>query len=469
MKTLISNGTIITAADTYNADLLIDGETIALIGANLAGQVDADQTIDASGNYLLPGGIDVHTHLDMPFGGTFSADDFFTGHRAAAFGGTTTHIDFSLQTKGGSLKQAVDEWHAKAEGKAVIDYGFHVAITDLTDDVMAEIPALAHEGVTSLKLFMAYKNVLQVDDTTLFKTMQLAAEHNMLIMVHAENGDVIDELIKQHVAAGKLAPKYHATTRPALAEAEATGRAIAMSGLTGAPLFVVHMSCEESVEQLVHGRAKGFPVMGETCVQYMFVFEKDLDQPGHEGAKYVCSPPLRQPKDAPVLWRALANNTLQSVSTDHCPFWFEGGRDGRLPGKELGLGNFAKIPNGMPGIEERMMVMWHHGVGGGRMSANRFVEIAATNPAKIFGLYPRKGTLSVGSDADILVWNPHKEYTIRAQTHHMNLDYNAYEGMKVVGKPEKVLVRGKLVVDGEQLVAQKGSGKFLPRAKPMVL
>ena len=290
----------------------------------------------------------------------------------------------------------MDAWHRKAEDKACIDYGFHMAITDLRDDVMAEIPSMLDEGITSLKLFMAYKGLFQIDDTTLFRAMMQAAEHGMLIMVHAENGDVIAELTKKLLNEGKTEPQYHAVAHPAMAEAEATGRAVALAGITGAPLYVVHMTCEEAVEQLALGRAKGFPVMGETCTQYMFVFEDDLAKPDYEGAKYVCSPPVRQPKDAQVLWRALADNTLQAVSTDHCPFWFEGGVKGRIAGKELGRESFHQIPNGMPGIEDRMPVMWHHGVNGGRFDANRFVEITSTNPAKIFGLYPRKGTIAVG-------------------------------------------------------------------------
>ncbi|NJN84469.1 MAG: dihydropyrimidinase, partial [Caldilineaceae bacterium] len=412
---------MVTAGDTYQADLLIEDGVIALIGRELPpGDV---QVIDAAGKLLLPGGIDVHTHLELPFGGTLSSDDFFTGHRAAAFGATTSHIDFVIQPKGGSLAEGVETWRAKAAGKAAIDYGFHMAITDLRDEVMAEIPSLIDEGITSLKLFMAYKGVLQVDDTTLFRAMTTAAEHGMLTMVHAENGDVIAELTTKLLGEGKTAPKYHATAHPAMAEAEATGRAVALAGIAGAPLYVVHMTCEESVEQLVLGRAKGFPVMGETCTQYMFVFEEDLARPGFEGAKYVCSPPVRQPKDAVVLWRNLANGTLQVVSTDHCPFWYEGSVQGRIPGKELGKTSFDKIPNGMPGLEDRMAVIWHHGVNGGHFSANRFVELTSTNPAKIFGLYPRKGTIAIGSDADIVLWDPEHEHTISAATQHQNTDY----------------------------------------------
>lgn len=462
MTTLIKNGTVVTAGDTFKADVLIEGEKVTLIGQNLAGE--GHEVIDAEGLLLLPGGIDVHTHLDLPFGGTTCSDDFFTGHRAAAFGGTTTHIDFAIQPIGGTLRQGVGEWHHKAEGKACIDYGFHVAITDLRPEVMDEIPTLIDEGVTSLKLFMAYKGLFQVDDTTLFRAMLKAAENGMLIMVHAENGDVIAELVPKLLAEGKTDPKYHAVAHPALAEGEATGRAIALAGIAGAPLYVVHMTCQEAIEQLQLGRAKGLRVMGETCTQYMFVFEEDLARPGYEGAKFVCSPPVRQPKDAEILWKALADNTLQAVSTDHAVFWYEGGVKGRIPGKELGLGNFAKIPNGMPGIEDRMPVMWHHGVNGGRFNANRFVEITATNPAKIFGLYPRKGTIAVGSDADIVLWDPQKEHTISAETHHMNTDYNVYEGMQVKGWPVRTLLRGQSIVVGTEWHGQQGGGAFLRRS-----
>ena len=463
MTTLIKNGTIITASDTIPADVIIDGERVALLGQNLPAEGHTE-VIDAEGLLLLPGGIDVHTHLELPFGGTVSSDDFFTGHQAAAFGGTTTHLDFVIQPIGGTLRQGIGEWHHKAEGKTCIDYGFHVAITDLRPEVMDEIPAVIDEGITSLKLFMAYKDVFQIDDTTLFRAMMKAAEHGMLIMVHAENGDVIADLTTKLLAEGKTAPKYHAVAHPALAESEATGRAIALAGIAGAPLYVVHMTCEESVEQMALGRAKGLPVMGETCTQYLFIFEDDLAKPGFEGAKYVCSPPVRQPKDAAILWKSLANNTLQAVSTDHCPFWFEGGVNGRVAGKELGKPSFDKIPNGMPGIEDRMPVMWHHGVNGGHFSPNRFVEITATNPAKIFGLYPRKGTIAVGSDADILLWDPEMERTISAQSHHMRTDYNVYEGMTVKGWPVRTLLRGKSIVIGEAWHGQQGSGMFLRRS-----
>ncbi len=462
MTTLIKNGTVVTAGDTVKADVLIDGEQVSMIGKNLPGE-GHDEVIDAQGLLLLPGGIDVHTHLELHVSDTVSSDDFFTGQKAAAFGGTTTHIDFAAQPVGGSLRQGIDERHAEAAGKVVIDYGFHLTITDLRDEVMKEIPTIINQGVTSLKLFTAYKGRMQVDDATLFRAMMTAAEHGMLIMVHAENGDVIAELTSRLLAEGKTEPKYHAVAHPALAEGEATARTIALAGIAGASLYVVHMTCEEAVEQLALGRNKGLPVMGETCTQYMFVFEDDLARPNFEGAKFVCSPPARRPKDAPILWKALADNTLQVISTDHCPFWFEGGVKGRVAGKELGKSSFHKIPNGMPGLEDRMPVMWHNGVNGGRYSANRFVEITATNPAKIFGLYPRKGTIAVGADADIVLWDPEKEHTISAKTHHMNTDYNVYEGMTVKGWPARTLLRGKSIVVGNEWRGKKGGGLFLRR------
>lgn len=461
MGTLFKHGTIVNAGDTFMGDLLVEGEKIVLLGADIP--EGAHTVIDCTGKTLMPGGIDVHTHLDLPFGGTSSSDDFNTGHVAAAFGGTTSHIDFVIQPKGGSLHDGLETWRRKSVDKAQIDYGFHLAITDLTDEVMAEIPTLIADGITSLKLFMAYKGVFQVDDRTLFRAMNTAAANGMIIMVHAENGDAIDDLITKYLAEGKTAPKYHADTRPALLEGEATGRAIALAGVAHAPLYVVHMTCDESISQLRLGRERGLPVMGETCVQYLFVTAKDLDRPGNEGAKFVCSPPVRTEKDQQILWGALRDGTLQVVSTDHCPFWYEGGVNGRSAGKELGVDNFSKIPNGLPVIEDRQMIMWHYGVGGGHFSANRFVELTATNPAKIFGMYPQKGTLMVGSDADIAVWDTEAEHTISASTHHMNTDYNIFEGHTVKGKPVQVFVRGTQLVEGNQWLGKQGQGKFIHR------
>jgi dihydropyrimidinase len=460
MTTVIKGGTVVTAGDSFQGDVLIDGEQIVAIGRDLYG----DRTIDAGGMYVIPGGIDVHTHLDMPFGGTVSSDDFFTGHQGAAFGGTTMHIDFAIQPKGATLRETLDMWHAKAEGKAAIDYGFHVAITDLPDSVMAEIPRCVEYGVTSLKLFMAYKGALQVDDTTLFRAMQQAAANDLLIMVHAENGDAIDILVREAVAAGNLAPKYHALTRPPELEAEATYRAIRLAEVAGAPLYVVHLTNEGALEAVRQARARGsMNIHAETCVQYFFFTKDDLARPGFEGAKWVCSPPYRETRDQEALWRGVADNSLQVISTDHCPFWFEGGKDGRPAGKELGRDNFAKIPNGCPGIEDRMMVLYTHGVRGGRFSLNRWVELCCTNPAKLFGCYPQKGVIAPGSDADIVIWDPEKTHTIRAATQHQRTDYNLYEGMEVTGVPLVVLSRGRVLVENGEWKGEAGAGRFVHR------
>lgn len=482
MGLLFKNGTVITASDMTKADVLVEGEVITLIGQNI--DPSGHEVVDCTGKYLMPGGIDVHTHLDLPFGGTTSNDDFDSGHKAAAFGGTTCHIDFVIQPKGGSLHDGLNTWRKKAE-VAQIDYAFHLAVTDLTDAVLEEIPSLVNDGVTSLKLFMAYKNVFQIDDATLFKTMRVAAKNGMIVMVHAENGDVEAALTPALIAEGKTDPKYHATSRPPEIEGEATNRAVVMSGLTGCPLYVVHMTCEPAVDALRRGRALGYPVMGETCVQYFFMTVEDhLAKPGFEGAKYVCSPPIRTVHDHTVLWQAVRDSTLQVISTDHCDFWYEGAKGPweewaktgkpwadfeaqnpsyRRPGKELGIGNFAKIPNGLPGLEDRMMVMWDAGVNSGKLSPSRFVELNCTNPAKIFGMYPKKGTISVGADADIVVWDPEKSHTISASTHHMRVDYNLYEGMTVKGKPTQVYQRGKKLVDGDAWHGTNGGGQFVHR------
>jgi dihydropyrimidinase len=484
MGILFKHGTVVTASDMTKADVLVEGEIITLIGQNIA--PDGHEVVDCTGKYLLPGGIDVHTHLDLAFGGTYSNDDFNTGHRAAGFGGTTTHIDFVIQPKGGSLRDGLQVWREKAK-PAQIDYAFHMAVTDLRPDVMDEIPSMVNEGVTSLKLFMAYKNVFQIDDATLFKTMQIAAQHGMIVMVHAENGDVEASLTPALLAAGKTDPKYHAASRPPEIEGEATNRAVVMSGLTGCALYVVHMTCEAAVDALRRGRALGYPVMGETCVQYFFLTVDDhLAQPDFHGAKFVCSPPIRSTHDQAILWQAVKDGTLQVVSTDHCDFWFEGGvgpvkewaeaHNGgdwhtfeaqdpsyRRPGKELGKGNFAKIPNGLPAIEDRLMAVWHGGVNSGKISPQRFVELNCTNPAKVFGMYPKKGAIAVGSDADILVWDPNKTHTLSAKTHHMHTDYNLFEGMEVQGVPVQVYLRGSKIVDGDQWHGKNGNGQFVAR------
>ena len=467
MKTLIKNGTVVTASDTFKADVLIEDEKIVLIGADLP--VGDAEVVDASGLLLMPGGIDAHTHLDMPFGGTVTADDFYTGQRAAAFGGTTCHVDFALQQKGQTLKQGVEMWQEKAEGKTVIDYGFHVAITDPTEASINEISTLNDIGVSSLKVFQAYKGAFMVDDTALFKAMEKARDADIMLMTHSENGDAIALLTEQLVAAGKLDPGYHLDAHPREIEGEASARAIALSAVTGAKLYIVHMSCKDSIEQMALGRSKGYNVMGETCTQYMFKFEEDMRVPGYEGAKWACGPPVRTPKDAEYIWEALRNTTLQNVATDHCSFNYEGGVDGKLAGKELGKEGWHKIPNGIPGIEDRMMVMYHNGVNGGKFSLNRFVEVTSTNAAKAMGMYPRKGTIAVGADADIVLWDPEKEHTISAKTHHMNVDYNAYEGMKIKGMPVRTIIRGTTVVDGDKFCVEKGFGKFIKRKGPQLV
>jgi dihydropyrimidinase len=467
MKTLIKNGALVTAADTFTADLLIDGERIAQIGADLRAE-DA-HIVNAAGQYVLPGGIDVHTHLHLPGPAAIPSDDFYTGHKAAAFGGTTFTIDFAMPARGERLHAAVERWRIAAQDKAVVDYGLHVGIVGLENDVLDELPALAAEGLPSLKLLMAYKGIVQVDDDTLFKTMLKAAEHGMLTMVHAENGDAIDELRRRAVAAGHLAQAWHARTRPAWLEGEATLRASALAAAAGAPLYVVHVTSAPAVDQIAYSRARGLNVMGETCVQYFFFTEDDLRRP--DGAKWVCSPPFRSAADQAALWQAVRGDTLQVISTDHCPFLFDGaraiqyeGQPYQAPGKELGRADFTKTPNGVPGLGDRMPVLWTFGVGAGRLSLNRFVEVCCTNPAKIFGLYPKKGTLAVGADADVVIWDPRKTRVVDAANSHQRVDYNLYEGWTLTGLPARVYRRGKLIVDGDRWLGRAGDGRFTPRA-----
>ncbi|MBI3951641.1 MAG: dihydropyrimidinase [Acidobacteria bacterium] len=456
MKTLIKSGRIITAVDDYRGDILIEGETISLIGRTL--DVQADKVIDAAGKYVIPGGIDPHTHLQMPFGGTTTSDDFRTGTIAAAHGGTTTIIDFAIQFKGDSLLQALDNWHQKAEGKPAIDYGFHLIITDLPDDRVPDLKRLIlDEGVPSFKLFMAYPGVLLVDDGTIFKAMTAAGEAGGLVCMHAENGLVIDVLVKRALAEGKTAPKYHALTRPTKAEAEGTGRAIAIAEMAGSPVYIVHLSCADALKKVKEARDLGLPAYAETCPQYLFLDYSYYEQEGFEGAKYVLTPPLRDKWNQDELWKGLRMDDLQVVSTDHCPFCFK-------EQKELGKDDFSKIPNGGPGIENRLSLIYNGGVVSGRINLNRFVELVSTAPAKMFGLFPKKGTIAVGSDADMVIFDPNAEMIISAKTHHMNIDYNAYEGMKVKGVTETVLSRGKVVIDNGQYVGKPGDGRFLKRA-----
>ena len=455
--TIIKNGTVVTATDTFLSDVGIVGGKITDLAASLPAE-NADKVIDATGRLLLPGGIDVHTHLDMPFGGTTSADDFETGTRAAAFGGTTTLVDFAIQYKGQALREAFDTWMAKAASKAVADYSFHCIITDLGDSQMEEMGALVSEGVPSFKLFMAYPGVFMLDDATIFKAMSQAAKYNGLICMHAENGGAIDVIVKRALAEGKTAPKYHALTRPTTAEAEAVGRAVALAEMAGAPVYIVHLSCNEALEKVREARDRGLPVYAETCPQYLYLSLENMDAPGFEGAKYVFTPPLREKWHQEKLWHGLAHDTLQVVSTDHCPFCFK-------EQKELGKDDFTKIPNGGPGIENRLSLIYSGGVNGGRFSANRFVQLVSAAPAKLFGLFPRKGTIAVGSDADIVIFDPDEEQVISAKTHHMRVDYSMFEGIKVKGIPKIVLSRGRVVVENGKFTGKPGSGEFIRRAQ----
>jgi len=452
---IIVNGRVATATDTYTSDVAISEGKISAIGQSLPRE-NAGKIIDAAGKFVFPGGIDVHTHLDMPFGGTTSADDFETGTRAAAFGGTTTLIDFAIQYKGQTLRTAFDTWMRKAAGKAVCDYAFHCIITDLADAQLDEMNALVREGVTSFKLFMAYPGVFMLDDASIFKALRATAKNGGLVCMHAENGGAIDVLVQQAVAEGKRAPKYHALTRPTTAEAEAVSRAIALAEMAGAPVYIVHLSCNEALEKVREARDRGLPVYAETCPQYLYLSLDNFDAPGFEGAKYVFTPPLREKWHQEKLWNGLKTDHLQVVSTDHCPFCFK-------EQKELGRNDFTKIPNGGPGVEHRMSLIYSGGVAQGRFSVNRFVEMVSTTPAKLFGLYPRKGTIAVGSDADLVLWDPHEDYTISAKTHHMRVDYSMFEGFKVRGNARDVYSRGELIVSGGNFVGKPGRGKYLRR------
>ncbi len=454
MRTLIRGGQIVTATDRYAGDILIEDGVIRTIGQSL--DATADHHIDAKGRLILPGGVDVHTHLDMPFGGSNSSDDFETGTVAAAFGGTTSIVDFAIQYRGESLTEALDHWHRRAEGKAVIDYGFHMIMSDVNPQSLADMDRMVNEGVTSFKLFMAYPGVFMLDDASIFRAMLRTGENGGLIAMHAENGGVIDVLVQRALAQGHTAPRYHALTRPSLAEGEATHRAIALAQMAHVPVYIVHLTAKEALDAVRQARDLGVAAYAETCPQYLFLSYDNYEEPGFEGAKYVMSPPLRPKDHQDELWKGLGSGDLQVVSTDHCPFCMK-------EQKELGRDDFSKIPNGAPGIETRMTLVYDGGVRAGRIDLNRFVEITSTGPAKLFGLFPRKGTIAPGSDADLVIWNPDASAVLSQKTLHMNVDYNPYEGRRVQGVPEIVLSRGEVIVQDGALHARPGRGRFLRR------
>jgi len=453
MRTLIKGGTIVNADASTRADVLIDGERIALIGEAL--EVEADRTIDAAGKWVIPGAIDAHTHMELPFGGTFAKDTFETGTRAAAFGGTTTIIDFAVQSKGGSLREGLETWMAKAEGNACIDYGFHMIMSDVTDDSLTEMDQLVGEGVTDFKLFTAYPGVFFSDDGAIFRAMQQTAKNGGLIMMHAENGLAIDVVAAQNAEAGNTDPYYHGVSRSPVLEAEATNRVIRLAEVAGVPVYIVHMSARHALDELRRARDEGLPAYAETCPQYLFLTLDDMGN-GFEGAKFVCSPPLRPGDHADELWKGLVTDDLQVVSTDHCPFDFHGQKD-------LGRGDFRKVPNGLPAVEDRVNLLHSGGVVSGRLTPNRWVEVISAAPARMFGLAGRKGVVAVGADADVVVYDPAAKHTISAETHHMDVDYSCYEGWEVTGNAEIVLSRGKVIVDGDEWLGAAGEGRFLKR------
>jgi len=457
MRTLITNGTIVGATGSQVADVLVDGETIAAIGSDLAGAgLAADETIDASGRYVLPGAIDVHTHMELPFGGTFAKDTFETGTRAAAFGGTTTIVDFAVQSRGRSLRDGLDSWHAKAEGHAVIDYGFHMIMSDVNAETLKEMDTLVAEGIPDFKLFTAYPGVFYSDDGQIYRAMQRTALNGGLIMIHAENGMAIDVVAEDEVRAGHTDPYYHGVARYPIFEGEATNRAIRLAEAAGVPLYIVHLSAREALNEVRAARDRGSRVFAETCPQYLFLSLDDMGD-GFNGAKFVCSPPLRTADHQADLWTGLVKDDLQIVATDHCPFDFHGQKD-------LGKGDFRKIPNGLPGVEDRVDLLHDGGVLAGKITRERWVEVISTAPARMFGLYPRKGVVAIGSDADLVIYDPGAKHTISAKTHHMDVDYSCYEGREVTGRSDVVLSRGEVVVRDGVFSGAKGRGKFLRRS-----
>jgi dihydropyrimidinase len=454
MRTVIKGGTVVTATETTKADVVIEDERVAAIGVGMP--VQADVEIDATDRYVMPGGVDVHTHMDLPFGGSFCSDDFETGTRAAAFGGTTTIVDFALQDYGEGLRQGLDRWHEKAT-KATTDFGFHMIIREVNDQVLKEMDELVGEGVTSFKLFMAYPGVFMLDDASIFRAMRQAGDSGALIMMHAENGGPIDVLVRQFLDEGKTEPLSHGLTRPSVMEGEAVHRVFKLAELAETPAYIVHLSSRDALNAVREARDRGMPAFAETCPQYLYLSLDDMGRPGFEGAKFVCSPPLRPADHQEELWKGLRGDDLQIVSTDHAPFNYVGQKD-------LGKDDFSKIPNGLPSVEDRFTLLYG-GVEAGHIGLNRFVEIVATAPAKMFGLYPRKGTIAPGSDADVVVFDPRVEREISAKTHHMNVDYSAYEGRKVRGLPEVVLQRGQVLVQDGTFHGKPGQGRFLPRSR----
>ncbi len=458
---LIKNGMVVTATDQYQADVYIEGETVSMIGRKL--EVSADKEIDAQGCYLFPGGIDAHTHMELPFMGTHASDSFETGTLAGLHGGTTTIIDFAIQTQGDTLEAALQDWHKKADGHAVGDYAFHCAVTDFNPETRKEIPKVIHEhGINSFKVFMAYKGALMVDDRQMFELMQELVEHGGIITTHCENGDMVDRNIEQNLAAGNTSPKYHVLSRPAICEAEAAGRAIDLAYQSGCSLYIVHTTCEESLARVKNATMRGQKVHVETCIQYLLLDESEYFKEGFEGAKVVMSPPLRKKKDQQALWDGINQNLVHHVATDHCPFCMDQ--------KAMGKDDFSKIPNGAPGIENRFELLYSEGVVKNRISLNKFVEMSSTGAAKIFGLFPRKGTIAVGSDADIIIFDPQVKHTISADTHHMRVDYNPYEGWQVQGKTRTTILRGTVAIDEGKALVGEGFGKYLKRPpfKPLI-
>ncbi|HQV93030.1 MAG TPA: dihydropyrimidinase [Anaerolineales bacterium] len=480
MATLIKNGTLVTAEKTFRSDILIQDEKITRVAPTI--EADSALTIDASGKLILPGGVDPHVHLDLPMFNTVSSDDHYTGHKAAAFGGTTTVMDFvpldsplllgegsGVRSDEGDFKYSIDLWLKKAQ-KAAIDYSFHMNLTQFNESIAKQIPSLREMGIQTLKVFTAYNGRLRLDDGSIFKALQIAKENGMLVMAHCENGDVIETLVAQALANGHTTPEWHALTRPAWGAVEATFRMAAMAAQADSPVYIVHMNAGGEVDMLKYARERGVKVMGETCPQYLFFTIDDLRKP--DGAKWICSPPMRTKEDNAHLWDGLTKGILQTVGTDHCPFFFDGtkpilyeGEEVAIPGKELGKDDFTKIPNGLPGIQDRMPVLWTTGVRAGKMTANQFVAYMSTNPAKIFGLYPRKGALLEGSDADVVIWDPEKKVKYGVALSHQSTDYNLYEGWELIGYPEKVFLRGRLIVDGDAWMGKAGDGRFLKRGE----